>query len=716
LTSGASVAENQGGAGSGTTGGSPGVAADASCASNAAKGGGGSITTGGAAGNIGCIMITDTTSSGHSSALNVQTSGGTDLLRVTDTGQTVIKPSTDSLGAVQVQNAAGTTVFDTDTADKRVGINLAAPTASLDILGGSASETVFQIAQSAGQSGDLMHINNTNGTALVKVDSSGNEERLTSIDSPYGGIGVMSNLLAYSEQFDEASNASVTFWTSTLNTVTPNTVAAPNGTTTADTLVSTGNQNISQKFPQPNSGLADPGAGNYTFSVWLKQASGASQTGLCIFSASGTPPSCSATAVTPSTSDWQRFSVTTNVTLSGGVITAEILPGNGSTASVYAWGAQLVKDTVPEDYAHTEFNGTTSWNTNNTPSSGISTNEIYATNGLFRGNLDIQSSNGTGGNFFEVADDTNNRYFDVTSSNGGSVEIGVRLKVYTGITTDPKANIGTAEAATDPTAVDGAIYYNETIGAGEFRCSVNGVWQSCQGMKDVVDRRWGYTSLNSTTAAMWTSTTGNMQALTTSPSASLATDAQAESNYLKSTSTNSATNEGGWNGPFTDTEARWQPKLETRIHTDANLTATGGKMWVGLTSASLVSTTVPTSAAVNATIILGIGYQTGTNGGKFLCVSGDGTNISGTDTGITATASHIYDVIIDYSAAGTLECSIADDGAVGSFAQGTYETVAKQSNTPSANSTAIGIEAGEQLTSGTTARALSASYFYLESN
>src|SRR6185437_2213194 len=112
-----------------------------------------------------------------------------------------------------------------------------------------------------------------------------------------GGFGSIENLLGYSEQLDVITVASSNFWTPHTNVaVSANSTAAPNGATTADTLVGTGSSLIRQTETTVAS------TGTYTFSVWLKQLSGAATTGLCIFSTGGTPNSCSATAVTPSSS------------------------------------------------------------------------------------------------------------------------------------------------------------------------------------------------------------------------------------------------------------------------------------------------------------------------------------------------------------------------------------------------------------------------------
>jgi hypothetical protein len=89
------------------------------------------------------------------------------------------------------------------------------------------------------------------------------------------------------------------------------------------------------------------------------------------------------------------------------------------------------------------------------------------------------------------------------------------------------------------------------------------------------------------------------------------------------------------------------------------------------------------------------------------CSSGDGTTATNTTTGVTVTASHYYDMILDLSTTGTLVCSVADNG-------GAYTTVTKTTNLPAAAT----LLAPEAFVTDTTAslRSLEVAYFYLEQN
>jgi hypothetical protein len=103
------------------------------------------------------------------------------------------------------------------------------------------------------------------------------------------------NLLSYSDQFDSAT------WQKSGITVTPNAAIAPDGTLTADRILSTA------WILQTPPGILS--ATTYTFSVYLKSATGVPQSVAIAIEDNGTPgvstyPQCALTA------EWQRFTVT----------------------------------------------------------------------------------------------------------------------------------------------------------------------------------------------------------------------------------------------------------------------------------------------------------------------------------------------------------------------------------------------------------------------
>ena len=127
------------------------------------------------------------------------------------------------------------------------------------------------------------------------------------------------NLLLASEQFDTTS------WTKSSATVTANSIAAPNGTETADTIAASGANGTAL---QSYTALAVA----YTFSVWLKRKTG---TGTIEIAAdNGTY-----TAVTI-TSDWALYTVTQTPAAGSKSAGIRIVT---SADEVYAWGAHLYR-------------------------------------------------------------------------------------------------------------------------------------------------------------------------------------------------------------------------------------------------------------------------------------------------------------------------------------------------------------------------------------
>lgn len=208
----------------------------------------------------------------------------------------------------------------------------------------SATQPVLVVEGGAtpGVGGDLIQLQDSTGSYLHKVDSLGNQETTGYYNNGVGGIGQYSNLLTYSEQFNNAA------WTAFNATVTANDAAsnpAPDGQTTADKLVSTGSfgavSNVTSIAPTNN---------NYTFSVWLKTNSGTQGATLRI---DGATTGVGTGATVTATTTWQRFSVTQNPNGFTGNLKVQIFPGGGGTGTVVAWGAQLVLGSTPEVYTRT---------------------------------------------------------------------------------------------------------------------------------------------------------------------------------------------------------------------------------------------------------------------------------------------------------------------------------------------------------------------------
>jgi hypothetical protein len=205
-----------------------------------------------------------------------------------------------------------------------------------NVATGAASNKGLVVQGASGQTADLLQLQDGTGANVRRVDASGNEETTGYINNGIGGIGQFANLLTYSEQFDNAA------WSKTGVVVTANSTVAPDGLTTADTLAGTGASNVQQTYTTATNGT-------YTYSVWLKTSSGTATVGLRIDSTGATPATGTVSTVTARTT-WQRFSVTQTFTGTPSNIKPVILPGNGSTATVIGWGAQLVLASNPQVY------------------------------------------------------------------------------------------------------------------------------------------------------------------------------------------------------------------------------------------------------------------------------------------------------------------------------------------------------------------------------
>ena len=205
--------------------------------------------------------------------------------------------------------------------------------------------------------------------------------------------GNPSNLLTYSEQFDNAA------WSKPAAPVAPtisaNSIASPDGTSSADTINYSGAtaHPVLQEITVPSFTLGD----KYTFSVYLKKSTagqfnvqlvmfytaGGNQDGYAytVFDANGNLTSCTASNSYIEASaqfvgnGWYRISCTS--TYQGGgagtVIRGSIGQASGAS-SVYAWGAQFNLGDKPDAYRQTVATAVNqSWTPNNISTTAGST-------------------------------------------------------------------------------------------------------------------------------------------------------------------------------------------------------------------------------------------------------------------------------------------------------------------------------------------------------
>ncbi len=333
---------------------------------------------------------------------------------------------------------------------------------------------------------------------------------------------------------------------------------------------------------------------------------------------------------------------------------------------------------------------------------------------------------------FQVQTASGSELFQVDSSN---------LRVYVGNPTADSTGtllvVDTSTNTTEPTGVNGAIYYttagiggadgNGASYSGKFRCYEGGAWKNCIGMRDIAERRWGLLSTPSLAATAPTASGGITLPAVAAAGTGDATNA--ESAYVKYTTGAVAGNGSGLNSAATapttgftanTVQAEYRPKLVARIRTGSSVSSE--RMWVGLSDRAFVgnvsgtavgfdpTTSNSTAETGNAasTNYLGLGYSSGVNSGIWVCGMGNGTNHSGVSTGVAVTASHYYDIILDYTTQGQLICSISDNGGV-------YTTVLNNNSTAVTETANLGLTVGNQ-TTNTTAKTIETAYTYLEYN
>ncbi|MBI3274248.1 MAG: carbohydrate binding domain-containing protein, partial [Candidatus Colwellbacteria bacterium] len=160
------------------------------------------------------------------------------------------------------------------------------------------------------------------------------------LQTPYGGLGRYENLLTYSEQLDNA------IWIKTGLSITANSVASPNGATTADSIV----DDVTPGGTVDSNTIAITAGSPYTFSVWLK-GTGSQAISIKLTDNAATPTSTTQNITLDTT--WQRYSVTHTPATGSTTIKATINHTATASDTFYAWASQLEQSSTQGVYAST---------------------------------------------------------------------------------------------------------------------------------------------------------------------------------------------------------------------------------------------------------------------------------------------------------------------------------------------------------------------------
>ncbi|RLG81402.1 MAG: hypothetical protein DRO40_09735, partial [Thermoprotei archaeon] len=299
-------------------------------------------------------------SNSSASSLTVNQSGTGKLLNIQKGGTSVFEVDQANIIISQPLelDVAGDVGIDYDLYFANNSLSNITSAGALTISAGDANH-YENLTLTTGNTGDVIidiadsllgfKVAGTQGGYVFRVMPSGDldiNSIASNFNTPFGGFGRYQNLLTYSEEFDNAA------WTKTDLTATANSVAAPDGQTTADTLTSTASGgDIEQDY---NTG-GDVTGKSYIFSVWLRAASATTSRLKIISSDDGSADGTTLVSETRSvTSEWQRFYVKgTFGTVTDDFVKAQIVPVDGGTGTVYAWGAQLEEASDMGVYAYT---------------------------------------------------------------------------------------------------------------------------------------------------------------------------------------------------------------------------------------------------------------------------------------------------------------------------------------------------------------------------
>lgn len=89
------------------------------------------------------------------------------------TGTTTISSAVNSTSAFLIQNSTSQPVFNVDTTNRRIGVNIAVATAALDVRPSAVGDIGLYIRQFASSTADLLQLQNSSGLTTFAIDASG---------------------------------------------------------------------------------------------------------------------------------------------------------------------------------------------------------------------------------------------------------------------------------------------------------------------------------------------------------------------------------------------------------------------------------------------------------------------------------------------------------------------------------------------------------------
>jgi hypothetical protein len=304
----------------------------------------------------------------------------------------------------------------------------------------------------------------TRASTSVRTDSSGLLESMATgvprLSYMYGSCPALllepqrTNLALYSEQFNDAT------WGKNAVTITANTTTAPNGTTTADSLVGDGSTN---NHRVELAGSITSGT-IYTVSIYAKKNTNdflqifsfSSPFGVNVFAnfnlntgVVGTVGSSTTASITNVGDGWYRCVVTGTATSTGSFAlfgfslitsaTAARAESNTLSTSVFLWGAQLELGAYPTTYIPTTSASATrvadSFSRNNIYTNGLITSSGGTWFVELRGNLGYTRDAGVISLYIGDASSSPTNTFEIRNGGGTNFALSIGKRISNTFTT-----------------------------------------------------------------------------------------------------------------------------------------------------------------------------------------------------------------------------------------------------------------------------------------